>query len=39
MRGISSELRDVEWLSIVCRAADAAVVQQDEFVRTTRVDQ
>ena len=33
MRGISSKLRDVERLSIICRAADAAVVQQDQFVR------
>ena len=33
VRGISSKLRDVEWLSIVCRAADASVVQQDQFVR------
>jgi hypothetical protein len=29
MRASVSEFRDVEWLSIVCRAANAAVVQQD----------
>jgi len=33
MRGISGQLRDVEWLSIICRAANTPVVQQDEFVR------
>ena len=33
MCGISSQLRYVEWLSIICRAANTAVVQQDEFVR------
>ena len=33
VRGIIGELRNVEWLSVVCRTANAAVVQQDEFVR------
>ncbi len=33
MRGIISELRDVEWLSIICRGANTSIVQQDEFVR------
>ena len=32
MRGIIGKLCDIEWPSIVCRPADAAVVQQDEFV-------
>jgi hypothetical protein len=33
VRGVIGELRNVEWLSIVRRTANAAVVEQDEFVR------
>ena len=33
LRGIIGELRNVEWLSVVRRTANAAVVEQDEFVR------
>ncbi len=36
MRGIIGELRNVEWLSVVRRTANAAVVQQDEFDDATR---
>ena len=32
MRGIVCELGDVEWLSVVARAADPAVIEQDELV-------
>jgi len=34
MRSISGKLCDIECLSIICRAADAAVVRQDQFVGT-----
>ena len=33
VRGIIGELRNIEWLSVVRRTANAAVVEQDEFVR------
>ena len=33
VRSIIGELRNVEWLSVVLRTANAAVVEQDEFVR------
>ena len=39
MRGIVSKLRNVEWLSVVRGAADAAVVEQDEFVGRRESDQ
>ena len=32
VRGIMGELGNVEWLSVVRRTANAAVVEQDEFV-------
>ena len=33
VRGIIGELRYIEWLAVVSRTANAAVVEQDELVR------
>ena len=33
VRCIIGELRNIEWLSVVHRTANAPVVEQDEFVR------